>query len=384
MSRISTAQEEQDFETYIEALFKLDDHNKILDELGMLNVPAPYRFRIKVLYASISVKDIIDSLVGKGLLQHHMQKSKSYLFTTTIGRKIHKKVRLPFFLTSFARKELKENVQAIVTICEADQWMALKRFSKRNYPRLVPILLSQAELIQCAKKLKKVTNHNVTVKALSAKEKFYSEKGEYQKSVRVWTGEELDKALLSIQDRRQIITSLEVEFFQKIGDYSHVRPKAICKIRKDGEIEVTGSFNLAFESVAEQIAEVGERKLTFFSGRGLRISKYKPRPLALNFKQPVFETFDAVRNFVQILSKYPNSMHAVEHGNPYAHLKITDIYDGSSFDIWAISPARIALMPGLKASEAAFERLIHYIFDKFREGQIANYDFEEQTLEGSA
>lgn len=96
--------------------------------------------------------------------------------------------------------------------------------------------------------------------------------------------------------------------------------------------------------------------------------------------QPVFEKLDTVQNFVHILSKYPNSMHAVVHGNPYAHVKLTDIFDGSSFDIWAISPSRIALMPGLKATEAAFERLVHYIFDKFREGQIANYDYEGRTL----
>ena len=73
-------------------------------------------------------------------------------------------------------------------------------------------------------------------------------------------------------------------------------------------------------------------------------------------------------------------MHAVEHGNPYAHVKMTDMYDGSSFDVWAISPSRIALMPGLKASEAAFERIVDYIFDKFREGQIADYGNEGRTL----
>jgi len=88
-------------------------------------------------------------------------------------------------------------------------------------------------------------------------------------------------------------------------------------------------------------------------------------------------------NFVHILSKYPHSMYAIEHGNPYAHVKLADIYDGSSFDVWAISPSRIALIPGLKASEAAFERLVHFIFDKFREGQIANYDYEGRTLEGN-
>ena len=77
------------------------------------------------------------------------------------------------------------------------------------------------------------------------------------------------------------------------------------------------------------------------AGRGLREVKYKPRPLAINFTQPIFDDLEAVRGFVQLLSKFPCPMHAVEHGNPYAHVKITDLYDYSAFEVWAIPPARI-------------------------------------------
>ncbi len=382
MLRLKTPQEEREFEAYVEALFRLDSPTKVYDELNRLNVPTPYRLRIKVLYSKMSVSDVIDGLAKKGRIQHLKEESRTYILNTTFGRLRPRKVGVPFFVQAFNQNGLSENVQSIISICKTDSWKALSRLSRNTYPRLVPILLSQAELIDSAKNLKKITGHNVNVRALSAKEPFNisGKKGDYQKSVREWTDEELGKALLSIQDRQQIITSLDVEFFQRIGDQAHVLPSAICKIRKNGEIEVTGSFKLAFDAVATQIAKVGERKLKFFSGRGLRISHFKPKPLAVNFMQPVFEKLDQVRNFVAILSKYPNSMHAVLHGNPYAHLKLTDILDGSSFDVWAISPSRIALMPGLKASEAAFERLIHYIFEKFREGKVSNYDYEGRNL----
>jgi hypothetical protein len=76
-------------------------------------------------------------------------------------------------------------------------------------------------------------------------------------------------------------------------------------------------------------------------------------------------------------------MHAVAHGNPYAHLAMTDLLDGSSFDVWAVPPDRIALVPGIKASEGAFGRLVNYIFDSFGEGSIATYDQEERTLEAT-
>lgn len=383
MLRLTTTKEQREFESYVDALFKLDNYAEVLNELGKLDVPAPYRLRIKVFYSEESVRDVIDGAVENSRLQCLKQESRTYVYNTTIGRIIPKKVRVPFFVTSFNQNGLQENVQAIIAVCKTYQWDALRRFSRNIYPHLVPILLSQSELIRCAKSLKQVTGHRVSVKALSAKEAFNEKIGEHIKSVRVWTDEALDNALLSIQDRRQIITSLDVEFFQRIGAHAHVLPSAICKIRKSGEIEVTGSFKLAFDAVASQIAEVAERKLKFFSGRGLRVSNYEPKPLAVNFVQSVFEKLDAVRDFVQVLSKYPNSMRAVEHGNPYAHVKLTDVLDGSSFDVWAISPSRIALIPGLKASEAAFERLVHYIFDRFREGQIANYDYEGRPLESN-
>ena len=384
MSRLKTMQEEQDFEAYIQALFSLSDHNMIHDKLSDLAIPAPFRLRIKVLYSKSSVKDIIDKEVGKGTVQNLNKDSSTYLFDTAVGRLRTRRVRIPFILSSFKDKNLPDNIQAIISVCKSDPWKALMKISKKTYPRLVPILLSQAELIQSAKRLKKITAHSVNVRAYSAKESFNEKKKGYKKSLRIWTDEDLDNALLSIRDRRQIVTSIDVEFFHKIGSQTHILPSVICKIRKDGEIEVSGSYKLAFDSVVSQIAEVGERKLRFFSGRGLQVANYQPRPLALNFGYPVFDKLDTIRHFVTLLSKYPSSMHAILHGNPYAHVKITDIFDGSSFDVWAISPFRIALMPGLKASEASFERLVHYIFDKFREGNIADYDNEGRKLESVA
>jgi hypothetical protein len=67
-------------------------------------------------------------------------------------------------------------------------------------------------------------------------------------------------------------------------------------------------------------------------------------------------------------------MYAIAHGNPYAHVVLTDLCDGSSFDVWALPPDKVSIVPGLKASEAAFERIVDYIFRSFREGELVNYE----------
>ena len=86
---------------------------------------------------------------------------------------------MPFFVAPFNKNRFQENVQAIITICKTYQWDALRRFFKNMYPHLVPILLSQSELILSAKRLKQVTGHSINVKALSAKETFNDKIGEY-------------------------------------------------------------------------------------------------------------------------------------------------------------------------------------------------------------
>lgn len=380
--RLRTSRQEGDFKSYVTALLQKGSDRYVMDALADLEVPPPYCTRVKVFYSSTSPADVVN-VAGNGVEQIGGQ-SKSYLYHTIVGRKYRTEVHVPFFVASFSDDEISTRVQAVVAICKSHEWRALCRYTSGMYPELVPVLLSQSDLFRAVQRLRTLTDHSIRVRSFSARESLSSAMGKQRKSVREWTDEELDEALLVIQERRQIITSIEVDLYPKVGKYSHVWPRATCNIRKNGEIEVTGKFRLAFDAVAEHVAKVGERKLQFFSKRGLRESRYAPRPLVIKYPYPVFEKVQIVRELVERLAEYPHSMHAVTHGNPYAHVKLTDLFDWSSFHVWAIPPQQIALIPGLKASEAAVERLIHYIFDVFKEGQVAEYDRQERTLENDS
>ena len=119
--RLTTPQEQSEFESYVYALFKLDNYAEVQDQLGRLNVPAPYRLRIKVLYSEESVRNIIDELVKKGRLRHLTEESRTYIYNTIIGRVLPKKVQVPLFVASFNQNGLRENVQAIISICKTYQ-----------------------------------------------------------------------------------------------------------------------------------------------------------------------------------------------------------------------------------------------------------------------
>jgi hypothetical protein len=381
--RIQTSKEERKFEAYVKAILGRGTAKEVVDTLAQLEVPQPYRVRVKVVYSRRSPREVIDDLAERRLCSRLARDSAAYSYETAIGRKEPREISVPFLVSGFAQSDIGPSVNAIISVCRSQEWAALRRFLKKQYPRLVPILLSQSELRLAAKMLKRVSDHEVRVTSFSAKESLHGRTAKPAKSVREWTDEELDGALANIQERGQILTSLDVEFYPMVGQHSHIRPNAHCKIRKDGEIEVSGSFRLALETVAVHVAKVGERKLRFYHGRGLREASYTPRPLAINYAQPIFEDMQNVRKLVSVLTDYKDSMHAVIHGNPYAHVRLTDLWDGSSFDVWAVPPQRIALVPGLKASEAAFERLVHFIFEAFHEGKIVTYDREQRALEAT-
>lgn len=62
---------------------------------------------------------------------------------------------------------------------------------------------------------------------------------------------------------------------------------------------------------------------------------------------------------------------------PRFHASIADVLDGSSFEIWVVSPNRILIVPQAKSSVAAFIRLISHIFSEFGEGDIAEYGHKQ-------
>lgn len=365
---------DEKFLTFLTEILSTGNSRDLFNIVANLDLPEPYRFRVKILYSKIKPSKIFERIASKEIITRLSLDNCSYLYETSVGLKHKKQIKITFFLISFEHGEIGDNVQALVSICKREEWTSLGRFINSYYPHLVPIMLSQLELINSAKKLKELSAHTVKVKSFTAKEAVEGSSSKKSKSIREWTEEKLEQVIISVHDRQQIITSIDIEFYPVFGGKSHVIPSARCKIRKSGEIEVNANLIIPFNSVAIEIARVGQKKLQFYSNRGLRESSYKPHPFAIRLKRPVFKELYNVRSFVEILRKFPHSMHAVQHGNPYAHVKITDLYDYSSFDVWAVPPSDIAILPGLKTSEASFERMVSYIFDKFREGDVVEYE----------
>lgn len=367
--RLESTTERRKFEAFLDSVFRSPTEDAIRSHLHELRVPPPYRLRMKVLFSSVSAPELQLQLLASATVQRFDENRTAFRLRKSANHD-GRGPGLSFALFNHEQPDIK----VVVAVATTDQWVALLRELRRLYPALVPIYLSQSELVKAVHTLRqRRPDFELRVRELSAREALARGGTRRTRSVREWTDEALDDALLHVADRRQTLVSLQMAFYKKLEGTVDVSPATLCKVTKRSEIEASGSYTLAWSTVVDHIAEIGQRKLVFYSRRGLRERAYRPAPLAINFGSPVFEKVEEVRRLVLQLSKYPHSMHAVQHGNPYAHVRLSDRLDGSAFDVWAVSPERLVVVPRLRATAAAVERLVHYVFDSFREGEVSDF-----------
>jgi hypothetical protein len=366
MTRLSDARERRKFEAFVEEILA-SSAEAVRRHLAELNVPDPFRLRMKVLYSRNPISEVFANQRKLGNVAE--RSAHAYKLDVSVGRAPSRRVRLPFAIVDGG----KPNMFVAITVCTGEDWQTLVRFLDGRYPQLVPVYLSQRELIESIKTLRQNTpDLELRVREMSATEKIETETGKRKRSVREWTDEALDNLLIHVEDRRQIINSLKFDFHRRINDKVDVIPTLSCKVTREAVVEITGKFAVAWNTVIADVVGAGAEKLKFFSKRGLRDRDYAASPLAIRFKKQVFEQLAEVRRFVDVMRKYPHSAYAVEHGNPYAHLQLSDRYDGSSFELWAVTFDEILVVPRLRATEGAVERVIHYIYDEFREGEVTD------------
>lgn len=359
----------QQFLAYLSAVFSAPTAREIEGHLRELNPPAPFRIRMKALYSRGSVESTFTEMTRAGLFKRLTDSGAGFSFSAVRGTEIDSLVYFAVMPSSVG------SVSIVVAVCEREEWHLLLRAVKKEYPSLVPVYLSQRELLESISYLRNRLgdSYNLRVREISAREKVQTPEGLRTKTIREWTYEAWEKAVSDVSERRQIVSTISVAFHRRLADKIDIVPAAICKVSKWGEVDFTGRYDLIWSSVVLRIAEVGEKKLSFYSKRGLRETSFKAAPLAITYAAPIFSDVGEIRRLVTALTRYPRSMHSVQHGNPYAYVHVADAYDGSSFDVWAVTADSITILPRLKATEAAVDRLIRYIFDAFREGAVGDY-----------
>jgi hypothetical protein len=129
-----------------------------------------------------------------------------------------------------------------------------------------------------------------------------------------------------------------------------------------------GSIDFFYDSVVNDVANIGNNRNAIFAGRERHKSVL--HPLELSFENGLLADKGANRALIDSLLSINKSATAVFHANPYIHVLYTDFRDGSSFNIFSSSDSRLTIVPSTRASVSALMKLYRGISEKFADCDV--------------
>ena len=128
------------FLEYVAAIFARPSAAEIVEHLRELTPLTPYRVRMKVLYSDAGVLTEFDDLARIGSVSRLDERGPGFALQVGHGEGAS--------LIHFAVLPTPQpHVAVVVSVAEREEWHLLLRLIRRAYPALVPIYLSQRELL---------------------------------------------------------------------------------------------------------------------------------------------------------------------------------------------------------------------------------------------
>lgn len=268
----------------------------------------------------------------------------------------------------------KPNIYRLLSISFSKFWYrAIRKLVKGLYPEAMPVFFRQAEiqdaLISFEQQLGpqfRIRIADVTMKGTRGNWFYDTE--------RLWTDLSVSESFESAMERNLWFTSLRFIVQQQTNQPHGYRNIASGRLYKKGEVFYDFYHFEIMSSLLAVLIEYSANRLQLLSRRGIRERNYQPGfPLEIYYEDDVFSDLTEIHRFGEAIQKYPNASKAIFHSNPYYHASVADFLDGSSFEVWIVSPNRTIIVPQARSSAQAFERFVTHILYEFKEGKLNEY-----------
>jgi len=263
----------------------------------------------------------------------------------------------------------------ITTISSSIFWArTIRKLVRKLYPEAMPVFFKQSEIREALLFLEQSLGEKFQIKVSDATMKSEKRKGDFN-TERGWADElSIDESFDIASERGFWFSSLKFLIKKRTSETGRFRTVASGRLHKYGEVHFEWFYNEITSYLVAKLENFAAERLSLFEKRGIKERNYKVGfPLEISYSGDIFSDIQEVRRFGEVISKYPNSSKAVFHGNPYYHASVADFLDGSSFEIWVLSPRRTIIVPQVKSTTQALERLISYVFYEFKEGTVSEY-----------
>lgn len=133
----------------------------------------------------------------------------------------------------------------------------------------------------------------------------------------------------------------------------------------------SGELRLFTTYVLSSLIVAAHRRVTLLNNRARQAHQPPKQPIRLSFEQPTFVTRDDTGRLIDALASEQHLTVAVLHRNPYLHVTLADLRDGSNFDVMVTDEHQVDLYPGFRSSLAALTQLAQSIAEEFDAATIA-------------
>ncbi|MDD5242444.1 MAG: hypothetical protein PHU49_00360 [Syntrophorhabdaceae bacterium] len=142
-------------------------------------------------------------------------------------------------------------------------------------------------------------------------------------------------------------------------------------VSRDGVFKVESGFRLLYDTVLDQAIEIFSRRTEQLSNRArTKDTQFKPKPLFIEFDEPVFHDKEQNRRLIEVIKHLSNSARSVIHDNPYLHVSVIDYMDNSNYEVWVLSDSRISIVPQTICTMHSLNRFCDHISKEFQEGMV--------------
>ena len=142
-------------------------------------------------------------------------------------------------------------------------------------------------------------------------------------------------------------------------------------VQRDGVTQFNGgNATIYSETFLNYYVQEGQEKAELFGDKERSRDTGEVQQIELAFEEPVFHEPQDNEKLINALSEVNKTNITVYHKNPYAHVSVLDIIDGSSSDVFITDSDKISIVPSYRSSLNSLMRISDKISKEFDEGSI--------------
>jgi hypothetical protein len=271
----------------------------------------------------------------------------------------------------YAHPDLPKTYMLVTVESQEFWWRALSPFIQRSFPRIYLSIVNQKTMYSLLKsfQIKSEYTELRVVRAVHRSRYAWKQKNKENIIPSVsWLNLGLDGSFDFAHEQNGWFSSLTFELIQGNRILGEVT------LKRNGIVKVRGGFKKVFYNLLEPIFENVHNSFKLFTGRSRKDSPaLDVRPIVINFGRDQLGDLGERNRIIESLRLLDKTSTSVIHNNPYLQLSFIDYSDGSTFDIWALNPSELIIVPQLKGTVPAIRRLVSHVFDSYAEGTIEDF-----------